>query len=108
MPKADDISKVDMVVYALAVLGGAHSTIHSEDIAAKCYELAPSRFSWGMEKYKSRGWPDKYIVKTALEDAKKDKYGALAEGTYALELSKDGWRLTPKGAKWLKRNLKRM
>lgn len=108
MGKAESISKIDLVVYALAVLGGAHSTVHSEDIAAKCYELAPSRFSWGLEKYKRLGWPDKYIVKTALEDAKKDKYSSLVEGAYALEISKDGWRLAPNGAAWLKRNQKRI
>ena len=108
MAKANDITKVDVVVYALASLGGVHSTVHTEDIAAKCYKLAPSRFSWSLEKYRSCGWPDKYIVKTALEDAKKDKYGSLVEGAYALELAKDGWWLTPEGAVWMKRSQKRI
>jgi len=104
----DNISKKDIAVYALGSLGGAHSTIHSEDIAAKCYELAPSRFSWGLEKYRKRGWPDKEIVRIALEDAKKKKYGSLVDGNYALELTKDGWRITPEGAAWLKKNQKRI
>lgn len=89
-----------IVVYVLAVLGGAERTVYSEDIAAKCYELEPSRFCWRLEKYRERGWPDKYIAKTALEDAKKEEYGRLVEGSYALDLSRDGWRLTPSGGKW--------
>jgi hypothetical protein len=39
-----------------------------------------------------------------LEDAKKKAYGALVEGTYALDLSKDGWRMTPKGIEWITKN----
>jgi hypothetical protein len=97
------ISNVDIVVYTLATLAGAEKTIHSEDIAAKCFELSPSRFSWRLPQYRGR-WPDKYIVKTALEDAKKKLYGALVQGTYALDLSKDGWRITPEGVEWLAKN----
>jgi len=43
-----------------------------------------------------------------LEDAKKKKYGSLVDGNYALELTKDGWRITPEGAAWLKKNQKRI
>jgi hypothetical protein len=104
MAEAKELTNVDVVVYALAVLGGSDHTIYSEDVAARCYDLAPSRFSWRLLKYRKKGWPDKYIVKTALEDAKKDEYGALVEGSYALDSTKDGWRLTPKGATWFKAN----
>lgn len=102
MSKTAVVSNVDIVVYVLTMLGGAERTVYSEDIAAKCFEVAPSRFSWRLPAYRDKGWPDKYIVKTALEDAKKDEYGALVEGAYALDTAKDGWRLTPKGARWLK------
>lgn len=105
--KQEPASNVEVVVYALATLAGAEKTIHSEDIAAKCYELSPNRFSWRLPEYRGK-WPDKYIVKTALEDAKKKSYGALVEGTYALDLSKDGWRMTPHGVEWIKKNKDRV
>jgi hypothetical protein len=98
------ISNVDVVVYVLAILGGAERTVYSEDIAAKSYDLAPGRFSWKLSCYKEKGWPDKYVAKTALEDAKKGEYGALVEGSYALEIARDGWRLTPAGAVWFKQS----
>ncbi len=102
MKKAVDLTNVDIVVYAIATLAGAERTVYSEDIAARSYELAPSRFSWSQPMYRKKGWPDKYAVKTALEDAKKPEYGALVEGVYARDLAKDGWRLTPEGAKWFR------
>lgn len=71
--KTNEISNVDVAVYILATLGGAEKTVYSEHIAAKCYEVAPGRFSWRLPDYREKGWPDKYIVKTALEDAKKDE-----------------------------------
>jgi hypothetical protein len=102
--KVNEISNVDVTVYVLATLGGAEKTVYSEHIAAKCYELAPARFSWRLRDYREKGWPDKYIVKTALEDAKKNEYGGLVDGAYALDVAKDGWRLTTKGAMWFKEN----
>ncbi len=102
--KVNEISNVDVAVYILATLGGAEKTVYSEHIAAKCYELAPARFSWRLPDYREKGWPDKYIVKTALEDAKKDEYGGLVDGAYALDVAKDGWRLTTKGAMWFNEN----
>jgi len=105
--KAESLSNVDVVVYGLATLSGAGKTVHSEKIADKCFELSPSRFSWRLPEYRGK-WPDKYIVKTALEDAKKKEHGALVEGTYALELSKDGWRITPEGVEWINKNKARI
>ena len=108
MKKAAEFTNVDIVVYVIATLGGAERTVYSEDIAARSYELAPSHFSWRRQPYIEKGWPDKYIAKTALEDAKKPEYGALVEGVYALDLSKDGWRLMPGGAKWFRDNCQRI
>lgn len=48
------------------------------------------------------------MVKTALEDAKKNEYGFLVAGAYNLDPAKDGWRLTPNGAKWFRENRKRL
>ena len=108
MQKPNDLSNVDIVSYVLAILGGTERSVFSEDIAARCYELAPARFSWRHEEYRKKGWPDKYITKTALEDAKKPEYGSLVEGGYALDLAKDGWRLTLAGVKWFQENSKRI
>ena len=104
----ETLTNVDVVVYALAILGGADKTVYSEEIAAKCYELAPEKFSWQLQKYKEKKWPDKYIVKTALEDAKKKKLGGLVEGRYALEKTRDGWRITIQGMKWFKESQQRI
>jgi hypothetical protein len=110
MPKKprspETITNVDVVVYAVAILGGAESRVFSEHVAAKCFELDPARFSWRLPEY--RAWPDKYVVKTALEDAKKDEYGFLVFGTYNLDPAKDGWRLTPNGAAWIRENTERL
>lgn len=102
------LTNVDVVVYALVELGGAGRAVHSEDVAARSFALCPSRFSWRLPQYREKGWPDKYIVKTALEDAKKEEFGILVEGLYALDLAKDGWRLTSNGAKWYESNSKRV
>ncbi len=66
----------DMVVYALYSLGGATKRFHTEDIALKCFEVWPSAFSW--TKYPE--YPDKDIVRVALTDARKEKFGFLVDG----------------------------
>jgi hypothetical protein len=106
--KPSEISNVDVAVYVLSTLGGAERTVYSEHIAARCHELARARFSWRLPEYREKGWPDKYIVKTALEDAKKNEYGGLVDGAYALDVARDGWRLTTKGAMWFKENGERV
>lgn len=110
MPKKprspETLTNVDVVVYAVAMLGGAERKVYSEHVAAKCFDLDPARFSWRLPEY--RQWPDKYIVKTALEDAKKDEYGFFVAGAYNLDPAKDGWRLTPNGARWFREHSKRL
>lgn len=108
MKKPSDLTNVDIVIYAIAALDGVKRTVSSEEIAARSYELVPSQFSWSRPEYREKGWPDKYVVKTALEDAKKPEFGALVEGVYARDLAKDGWRLTAEGAKWLRGNCSRI
>ncbi len=101
--KSDALSNVDIAVYALAILGGAERIIHTEQIAAKCFELANVRFSWVLPAYRGK-WPDKEIVRTALEDGKKEINGALVQGKHARDTSKDGWRITPRGVEWITKN----
>ena len=91
-----------IAVYALSLLGGAHQKVHTEDIAAKCLQLAPDRFRW--EKY---SYPDKELVRKALFHASESKNGALVAGRTGTEQrgkSRDGWQLTPAGAAWIKAN----
>ena len=90
----------EVVTIAIALLSGATRRVHTEEIAERAAQLAPEKFSWQMEKYRQRDWPDKFLVKCALVDAKKAKYGQLVDGQSDADLSKDGWRLTSAGAEW--------
>ena len=102
-----------MVVYALYSLGGATQRFHTEDIALKCFELWPSAFSW--TKYPQ--YPDKDIVRVALTDARKEKYGYLVDGRAGQtrgqanrtkrERAADGWVLTDAGVNWSETNKER-
>ncbi len=103
--KENKLSDVDVVLYALYKLGGWQERIHTEDIALKCYKLAPSKFSW--VKYKE--YPDLMAVWFALGDAKKERYGALVVGGSERKKGsgKDkfgGWRLSENGLQWIKDN----
>ena len=103
----------EMVVYALYSLGGATKSFHTEDIAHKCFELWPSTFSW--TKYTE--YPDKDIVRVALTDARKEKYGFLVDGRAGQtrgqsnrtnrQRASDGWMLTDSGIHWSEENKSR-
>ena len=95
-------SNVEAIVYVLYVLGGSSKKVATEDIAKKAHEEAPNRFSWISNQYSD--FPDKLVVKTALEDASKNKYGGYVLGNYARDISKDGWTLTPEGIEWINEN----
>ena len=59
----------ETAAFALFSLGGGDKFIHTEDVALKCFELAPSSFSWVRHTH----LPDKDIVRVALTDARKEK-----------------------------------
>ncbi|MCI0356470.1 MAG: hypothetical protein L0099_15755, partial [Acidobacteria bacterium] len=40
------LNNIDITVYALYFLGGIEKIVHTEDMANKCYELAPQSFAW--------------------------------------------------------------
>lgn len=98
----------DLVVYALGLLGGEFERVHTEDIALKCHELFPDAFSWTRHPH----MPDKDIVRVALTDARKGKYGSLVDGRAGQALghhttvdrgrAPDGWALTAEGARWFR------
>jgi hypothetical protein len=95
-------SNLDIVMFALGKLGGSTQKVSTEHIAHESFKLSADRFAWVLPEY--RHIPDKYVVKTTLEDAAKQKYGGLVDGQYARDQSRDGWMLTPAGVRWLEVN----
>ena len=101
------LSNKDIVVYALYLLGGWQKRVHTEDIALKCYELAPSKFSW--VKYPE--YPDVAPARFALEAAKKLKNKVLVKGESERKKTAQsigGWILTTDGIQWIKVNRHRI
>lgn len=104
----------EIAVYALYVKGGVSRHVHTEDVAVKCFEIAPESFSWT----KHPEYPDKDIVRVALTDARKDKMGRLVIGRSGRGRGhdsggqgirrQDGWQLTESGATWISRNEERL
>ena len=87
----------EIAVLALHGLGGASDRVHTEDIAIRCYKLAPGQFSWR----KHPELPDCDIARVALSDARKDKNGALVSMTGPSE--REGlWMLTDAGVRWIR------
>lgn len=99
----EKVSDKDIVLYALYLLGGWQERVHTEEVALKCYQLAPSKFSW--VKYPE--YPDPAPARFALETAKRPRYGALVKGESERKRtvkSVGGWMLTAEGIKWIKVN----
>jgi hypothetical protein len=69
-----ELSNVDIALYALYKLGGDTALIRTEDVALKCFQLVPERFSW--KKYPA--YPELDPARFALLDAAKSVYGKLA------------------------------
>ena len=87
----NDVSQMEVALVAVRALGGDDKSIDTEDVAIKCYELAPEMFSW-------RKYPEHInleIVRVTLSDAKKAKYGELLVGS-----GRKGWRLSIEGIRW--------
>lgn len=96
----EELTNMHIAVYAVSLLGGSHQKVHTEHVANKCLEVAPDRFKWEHFNY-----PDKELVRKALFHASEKKNGALVIGRSGIEQrgkSRDGWQLTPAGARWLR------
>ena len=93
----------DVVVYAVAALGGESQFVHTEDIAIKCHELAPDAFSWT----KHTQHPDLEVARRTLLNIRSAEFGALVEGRSGQGpraksvRTEDGWRLTAPGREWV-------
>ena len=104
----------EIAVYVVHLLDGVTRRVSTEDVALKCFELAPDAFSW--VKYPQ--YPDKDVVRSALVDARKRKNGELLRGRAGrgkgqlnranAEPASDGWMLTEAGAKWIFENQLRL
>ena len=111
---AEGIPNRELVVYTLSLLGGGYRRVHTEDIAVKCFELFPASFSW--TKYEQ--YPDKDIVRVALTDARKERYGGLVKGRAGQKRghsaktrrapAADGWILTLGGIEFVRENEDRL
>lgn len=99
MAKRIDLSKREVVVVALHLLGGATRNIDTEHVAMKAFELAPGMFSW-------KHFPDqvdKDLVRVLLFDARKPEFGAHVTGRVS-----QGWMLTEAGCEIADTAVKRL
>lgn len=88
----EDLSQHIIVLISCYSLGGAKSSIHTEDIGFKSYKLNKNAFSWKLKKYEK--FPDMTIIRKSLDRAKKN---GLLIGSYSQDLLKDGWKLSING-----------
>jgi hypothetical protein len=102
----EELSNIDIALFALYKLGGTSKKVHTEHIAWEAYQLARERFSWRLPEFRDR-FPDKSPVRFALEQAKKEEHGKLVDGRAGGDIGRpelEGWRFTAKGAEWIRGN----
>ncbi len=105
--KYEILTNLDIALYSLYLLGGTKQRIHTEDVALKCFELAPTKFSW----IKYPEYPDITSAYFALGDAKKNKFGGLVIGKREIKREKNrigGWIFTLNGINWVNANKSRI
>lgn len=98
-----ELANIDIILYALYLLGGTAEKIPTENITLKCFRLAPSRFCWILHpKY-----PDMETVRRALIEARSIKRGGLVFGRHGRtkeDQVSDGWILSPAGIAWVEKS----
>lgn len=107
----DELTNIDIVLYALFRLAGHKHKVHTEEIAFEAYTLAKDRFGWRLPKFRRLDFPDKEPVRISPMDAAKEKYGSLVEGrsgTEATGKEVDGWAFTPAGARSMRDQVSRI
>lgn len=101
----DDLTNVDVVLYALYLLSGMKKKVFTEDIAKKSFELVPSRFSW--RKYPN--YPDIEPARKALMEARNQKELVTGRAGEVKESKpSDGWIFSPEGVVWIEKNKTRI
>ncbi|MEZ5963091.1 MAG: hypothetical protein R3F56_04510 [Planctomycetota bacterium] len=99
MAKKTELTKREVVVVALHLLGGATRGIDTEHVAMKAFELAPGMFSW--KHFADQ--VDKDLVRVLLFDARKSEFGAHVTGRVS-----QGWMLTEAGCEFAEAAAKRL
>jgi hypothetical protein len=87
------ITRADLVIWAVSLLGGDQKRIDTEDIAVKAFQLDPKSFCW-------RKHPNQInleLVRVNLSNAKKPENGEFLTGS-----GRTGWSLTRKGLEWIR------
>lgn len=93
------VANWEIVLWSLGSLGGAVSLIDVEDVFLRCFDLAPTRFSW-----RTRATiPDAKKCHKALQEAESREPRLLVK-------TPDGYRrqLTVEGQSWLEFNTPRL
>lgn len=106
--KSNQITNIEVVLYALYKLDGATKKIHTELIAWESFQLAEEKFSWSLPEFRKKKFPDKTTARYALEQAKKDKLVAGRAGKDKSGSESEGWLFTPTGVDWIVNNEKRL
>lgn len=107
----NELSNIDIALFALYKAGGISKKVHTEKVAWEAYQLAKERFSWRLPEFREKGFPDKTPIRFALEAAKKKENGKLVAGRAGGDINRpelEGWRFTPEGAEWIKKNEERI
>lgn len=102
----------EIVMLALQVEGAQSRRVHTEDVALRCFRLAPDAFSW----LKHPEYPDKEPVRKDLTRLRDGQYGeqfvrgraGLTKKDEGGTASTDGWQLTDAGVEWLLANQGRL
>jgi hypothetical protein len=99
----ESFTNVEIVTYAVALLGGLDLPVHLERVAVKAHELAPGAFRWDLDEFAA--FIDKDKVRVSLTDAEKVGKGALVKGAGTTRGGRtkrtDLWRLTAAGSAWV-------
>ena len=96
-----NISNSQLVVLAVAELGGSTRYVHPEDVALRVDQIAPGKFRWK----KFHEFIDIHLVKKALQDTKR-KYGK--EGPMLIGDNTKGWMLAQVGQEWYEQTGERL
>lgn len=103
----EELTNIEMILYALYLKGGETKKIHTEDVALKCFKLSPSRFSW----IKHPKYPNLESVRRPLISARSKENGSLVSGRHGKTKENqvsDGWIFTPNGIDWIEKNKTRI
>ena len=96
--KKTELSNLEIVVVAVARLGGKTQSIHTEDVAVEAYKLAPGHFAW-------RKYPDHIdleSVRRTLTNA------SLKSSPLVVGSVRRGWMLSKHGIQWIEKNVQNL